>query len=60
MISKISKPFAMLTFMLKEIVDFNTKLTSTGIPFSHLRNKKIRLIEIMQYKDKMRDLLEKN
>jgi len=57
-ISKISKPFSMLTFIIKEIIDFNTKTTKKGILLSNLRKQKILIFKYLKDKEKINKLIQ--
>ncbi len=57
-ISKISRTFSMLTFIIKEIIDFNTKTTKKGITICNLRKQKIQIFKLIKEKEKINKLIE--
>jgi len=58
-IAKISKTFSLMTFILKELIDFSTKKTNKGKLMVSLRKEKLKIENMIQEKEKIIDFLEK-
>lgn len=58
-ISKINKTMSLLTFIIKEIIDFNLQKTNNGIVLIKFKKEKLKIIKMMQEKEKINDLLDK-
>jgi len=55
----VSKPLSLLTFIFKELIDFNLKKTNNGLFLVKFRQEKIKIFKMMQEKEKINCLLYK-